>query len=82
MISKRQPEAAEPESHRLDSRTLSAWVPTALTDAVRNEIEKHHRAGNPVAIWREGQVMLLYPDGSLRPADGETGEGETDGSPR
>jgi hypothetical protein len=34
-------------------------------EAVREAVREHKLLGNPVAIWREGKVMLLHPDGSL-----------------
>lgn len=34
-------------------------------EAVRNAVREHHLLGNPVAIWREGRVVLLHPDGSI-----------------
>ena len=33
--------------------------------AVRKAVREHHLLGNPVAIWRDGRVVLLYPDGSI-----------------
>jgi hypothetical protein len=44
--------------------------------AVREAIAAHHRAGHPVAIWRDGQVVLWYPDGTYRPVDRQDAEGD------
>jgi hypothetical protein len=41
-----------------------------LREAVREAIKEHHRAGDPVAIWRDGRIVLLYPDGSTQPVEG------------
>jgi hypothetical protein len=41
----------------------------AMERAVREAVAEHHRAGNPVAVWQDGRVMLLYPDGSLQPPE-------------
>ncbi len=30
--------------------------------AVRNALREHKRAGNSVAVWRNGKVVLLKPD--------------------
>lgn len=30
--------------------------------AVRNALREHKRAGNTVAVWRHGKVVLLKPD--------------------
>jgi hypothetical protein len=40
-----------------------------MGEAVQDAIADHHRAGNPVAIWHEGKVVLWYPDGTYRPVD-------------
>jgi hypothetical protein len=38
-----------------------------MQDGVRQAIREHHLLGNPVAIWKDGEVVLLYPDGTTRP---------------
>jgi hypothetical protein len=50
-----------------DSRVLAEVVEKAMTRAVKQAIAEHHRAGDPVVIWRDGQVVLWYPDGSVQP---------------
>jgi len=30
--------------------------------AVRNALKRHKTAGNSIAIWREGKVVILTPD--------------------
>ena len=37
-------------------------------------IAEHWRAGRPVYIWKDGQVVALYPDGITVPASQETEE--------
>jgi len=39
----------------------------ALREAVAAAIAEHWRAGRPVHIWRDGQVMALFPDGTTIP---------------
>lgn len=34
----------------------------ALRAAVREALQRHKRDGDPVAVWREGQVVWLPPD--------------------
>ena len=34
----------------------------ALARAVRQAVLQHKRAGNPVAIWRDGKVVWVNPD--------------------
>jgi hypothetical protein len=50
-----------------DSEQLAELVENAMKRAVKEAIAAHHRAGNPVAIWKDGQVVLWCPDGSYRP---------------
>jgi hypothetical protein len=72
------PEGNEP-SGRVDSRRLAELVENAMKRAVKEAIAAHHRAGNPVAIWKDGQVVLWYPDGSYRPVPSVTGDGDDPG---
>ena len=37
-------------------------IEAALRDAVRGALRDHKQAGNPIAVWREGQVVWLPPD--------------------
>lgn len=37
-------------------------IDKAYKRAVREALLMHKRAGNPVAIWRDGKVVLLQPD--------------------
>jgi hypothetical protein len=34
----------------------------AMSQAVREALLEHKRAGNPVAVWRDGQVVLIQPE--------------------
>lgn len=40
----------------------------ALKQATKAAIEEHWRAGRPVYIWRDEQVMALFADGTCVPA--------------
>jgi len=40
----------------------------AMKQAARAAIEEHWRAGRPVYIWRDEQVMALFADGTCVPA--------------
>jgi hypothetical protein len=53
-----------------DSAILADIVQAAMERAVRKAIEEHHRAGDPVTIWRDGRIVRLYPDGSVEPVSG------------
>jgi hypothetical protein len=37
-------------------------ITKACERAVREALLKHKQAGNPVAVWRDGKVVLLQPD--------------------
>jgi isoaspartyl peptidase/L-asparaginase-like protein (Ntn-hydrolase superfamily) len=37
-------------------------ISDACQRAVREALEKHKRAGNPIAISRDGKVVILQPD--------------------
>jgi hypothetical protein len=53
-----------------ESKQFAEQVESAANRAVQRAIAEHHRAGDPVVIWRNGQLVQLYPDGSVRAADG------------
>jgi len=37
-------------------------IDKALRQAEEDALRLHKRAGNPIAIWREGQVVWLTPE--------------------
>lgn len=37
-------------------------ITPAYERAVRNALQKHKNAGNPVAIERDGELVILQPD--------------------
>ena len=37
-------------------------IERALQRAVRAALLDHKRAGNPIAVWRDGQVVWIPPD--------------------
>jgi len=39
----------------------------AMKEAVAAAIAEHWRAGRPVHIWKDGQVVALYSDGTTAP---------------
>ena len=41
----------------------------AMARAVQLAIADHHRCGFSVAIWRDGRVVMLHPDGSTTPVE-------------
>ncbi len=67
MKSSDPPLTDERQAWRYDAKAFADLVGEALKEAAPEAIADHHRAGNPVAIWRDGQVVLWYPDGSFWP---------------
>jgi hypothetical protein len=37
-------------------------IEDALSRAVREALLRHKQAGNPIAAWREGQVVWIAPE--------------------
>jgi hypothetical protein len=37
-------------------------IDTALRNAVQQALLQHKKAGNPVAEWRDGKVVLIEPE--------------------
>jgi len=36
-------------------------IEAALRKAVRTALSQHKRAGNPIAVWRDGHVVWVQP---------------------
>jgi hypothetical protein len=51
-------ESSEHES----ARQFAATVAHAFRRAVAEALRQHKLAGNPIAAWREGRVVLIPPD--------------------
>jgi hypothetical protein len=52
----------------------------AMKEAVAAAIAEHWRAGRPVYVWQDGQVVALYPDGTCVP-ESEEGSVSRGGAP-
>ena len=37
-------------------------IDKALARAVRNALLRHKQAGNPIAVWSDGQVVWIAPE--------------------
>jgi hypothetical protein len=37
-------------------------IEQALARAVREALQRHKQAGNPVAVWRDGRTVWVEPD--------------------
>ncbi len=44
-----------------NSLSVDKWI-IAAQQAVRAALREHKRAGNPIAIWRDGKVVLIPPE--------------------
>ena len=44
-------------------------VVRALQRAVRQALLMHKRIGNPIAIWRDGRVVIIPPEEIVIPPD-------------
>jgi len=44
-------------------------VERALQRAVRHALLMHKRIGNPIAIWRDGRVVIIPPEEIVIPPD-------------
>ena len=51
----------------IDLPPLAAKALKAMKEATSAAIAEHWRPGRPVHIWRDEQVVELYPDGTTRP---------------
>lgn len=37
-------------------------ITATLQRAVREAVEAHRRAGNPIAVWKNGKAVLIKPE--------------------
>jgi hypothetical protein len=37
-------------------------IERVLARAVRDALKRHKQAGNPIAVWRDGQVVWIAPE--------------------
>lgn len=49
-------------------RTL---IDKALKKAIREAVLQHKRAGNPIVVWRDGQIVWLKPEEIVVPEEDE-----------
>lgn len=62
--------AATPEASTVERVNDMQRMLEAIARAVREAVLAHKRAGNPIAVWRDGQVVWLQPEEI--PGEGET----------
>jgi len=56
------PTKAELEEESVADELLQDRILEAIGDAVQQAIRDHKRAGNPIAEWRDGRVVLVPPE--------------------
>jgi hypothetical protein len=44
-------------------------VEEALARAVREALQRHKQAGNPIAVWRDGRVVWIEPEEIVLPPE-------------
>ncbi len=37
-------------------------IDEAIAEGVRDALRRHKQAGNPIAVWRDGQVVWIPPE--------------------
>jgi hypothetical protein len=52
----------ESSPNKAESLALAKKVEAAVQAAVRDALAAHKRAGNPIAVWENGQVVWIPPD--------------------
>jgi hypothetical protein len=50
------------QKNKRDVDRLGKEVDEALRKATREALKKHKIAGNSIAIWRNGKLVILKPD--------------------
>ena len=65
-------EARTEMAHRFDS---DDWIAQAVRQAVRAAVEDHKLAGNPVADWQDGKVVIVPPEEIVLPEEEATKAG-------
>ncbi|MEW6358628.1 MAG: hypothetical protein AB1696_20000 [Planctomycetota bacterium] len=43
------------------TRSLEKQALAALRDAVARVIEEHRKTGQPLAVWKDGKVVMIHP---------------------
>lgn len=56
------PTRAELEAESVADELLQDRIIESIGDAVRAAIRDHKRAGNPIAEWRDGRVVIVPPE--------------------
>ena len=58
----KMPTKAELEAASVADEELHDRIVDAIGSAVEEAIRDHKRAGNPIAEWRDGKVVIVPPE--------------------
>lgn len=61
-MSEKNPSKAELEAQAAADEELQDRIVDAAGRAVEEAIRGHKRAGNPIAVWKDGRVVLVPPE--------------------
>lgn len=61
-MSDKKPTKAELEAESAADEELQDRIAEAAGRAIEDAIRDHKRAGNPIAEWRDGRVVLVPPE--------------------
>ena len=61
-MSEKVPSKAELEAQASADEELQGRIVEAAGRAVEEAVRDHKRAGNPIAEWRDGRVVLVPPE--------------------
>ena len=61
-MSEKSPSKAELEAQAAADEELQDRIVDAAGRAVEEAIRSHKRAGNPIAVWKDGRVVLVPPE--------------------
>jgi hypothetical protein len=61
-MSDKSPTKAEMEAESAADEIVQERILEAAGRAVQEAIRDHKRAGNPIAEWRDGRVVLVPPE--------------------
>ncbi len=53
---------AVPRKVKPPLRVSAKRIVAVAERAIRKALREHKRAGNPIAVWRDGKVVILQPE--------------------
>ena len=57
-----EPRQQVDSSHRINLVKQADEIEQIFRKAVRHELSIHKRLGNPIAIWKDGKVVIIPPE--------------------